>query len=228
MSQNILAAALGLIALVAAGLSFALGRKQGASAETAKQQAARVTADDERRRLIGEGEREAESLRKAAVLSGKEEVMQQRETWESEARKRRDELVAEERKLVERETGLERRGEAVETRDRELGKRGSEMGRREKLVQDRQVELDQLLASERSRLEGLAGLTAAEAKQELVRRLEEEAHADAANRLREIRETARRNADREVRRSSLSPFSVSPPSIRLRPLSPPCRCRTMK
>jgi len=74
------------------------------------------------------------------------------------------------------------------------------MGRREKLVADRQSELEQLLASERSRLESLAGLTAAEAKLELTRRLEEEAHADAANRLREIRESARRNADREAKK----------------------------
>mgnify|MGYP000093584771 FL=1 len=200
MSQTFLSAALGAFALVAAGLSFVLGRRQGISAELSRQQAARSTAEDERRRLIGEGEREAESLRKGAVLSGKEEVLKQRESWEIEARRRRDELTSEERKLVERETGLERRGEAVELRDRELGKRASEMGRREKQVADRQSELEQLLASERTRLESLAGLTAAEAKLELIRRLEEEAHADAANRLREIRESARRNADREAKK----------------------------
>jgi ribonucrease Y len=204
VSQTILAAALSVFALVAAGLSFVLGRRSGsasgAAAEIAKQREARATAGEERQRLIDEGKKEAESLLKAAVLTGKEEVMKQRETWESEARKRRDELVSEERKLVDRETSLERRGEAVETRDRELGKRASDMGRREKLVADRQAELDQLLASERSRLESLAGLTAEEAKQELVRRLEEEAHADAANRLREIRESARRNADREAKK----------------------------
>ena len=200
MSQTILTAALGAFALAAAGLSFMLGRKFGGESELTRQKVAHVTAEEERRRLIGEGEHEAESLRKAAVLSGKEEVMRQRESWEGEVRKRRDDLVGEERKLVERETGLERRAEAVETRDREMGKRASEMGRREKQVADRQTELDQLLASERSRLEGLAGLSAAEAKQELLKRLEEEAHADAANRLREIRESARRNADREAKK----------------------------
>ncbi len=204
MSQTILSAALGAFALVAAGLSFLLGRRlgadRGAAAEIARQREARNTAGEERQRLIDDGKKEAESLLKATVLTGKEEVMKLRELWESEARKRRDELVAEERKLVERETGLERRAEAVETRDRDLGKRASEMGRREKLVADRQGELEQLLASERTRLEGLAGLTAAEAKLELIRRLEEEAHADAANRLREIRESARRNADREAKK----------------------------
>jgi ribonuclease Y len=57
-----------------------------------------------------------------------------------------------------------------------------------------------MVGEERRRLEQLAGLSAAEAKAELIRRMEEEAHADAANRLREIRETAKRNADREAKK----------------------------
>jgi ribonucrease Y len=200
VSESFFAAAMGALALFAAGLSFFAGRRAGEKDELARQKAAIATAEDERRRLIAEGEKEADSLRKSAVLSGKEEIMRQRETWEAEARSRRDELVIEERRLAERETGVERRNEAVETRDKELGKRASEMGRREKQVSDKQTELEQLLASERTRLESLAGMTAAEAKLELSRRLEEEAHADAANRLREIRETARRNADREAKK----------------------------
>ena len=67
-------------------------------------------------------------------------------------------------------------------------------------MSDRQAELDQLVGDERRRLEALAGISSAEAKAELVKRLEEEAHADAANRLREIRERAKRDADREARK----------------------------
>ena len=57
-----------------------------------------------------------------------------------------------------------------------------------------------MVGEERRRLEQLAGLSAAEAKAELIRRMEEEAQADAANRLREIRESAKRNADREAKK----------------------------
>jgi ribonuclease Y len=53
---------------------------------------------------------------------------------------------------------------------------------------------------ERRRLEALAGMSAQEAKVELIARLEKEAEADAANRIREIRETAKRNAEREARK----------------------------
>jgi ribonuclease Y len=64
----------------------------------------------------------------------------------------------------------------------------------------REQELDKLVADERRRLEQLAGLTAQEAKAELMQRLEDEAQADAANRIRDIRDTAKRNADREAKK----------------------------
>jgi ribonuclease Y len=102
--------------------------------------------------------------------------------------------------MGERESALERRAESVEQRDREVGRRASDFGRREKALQTREEELERLLAEERRRLEQMAGMSAEDAKAELIRRLEEEAQADAANMLREIRESARRNAEREAKK----------------------------
>jgi ribonucrease Y len=201
VSETLIAAGASIVAgLVAAVVAFVMGKKSGGSAELARQLAARQTAELERTRIVGEAEREAESLRKDAVLAGKEEAMRQREAIESDVRKRRDELQAEERRIQERDTNLERRNEQVELRDRELSRRASDMGRREKQVADKQAELEQVVAQERTRLESLAGMTAEEAKGELMRRLEEEAHADAASRMREIRESAKRSAEREAKK----------------------------
>ncbi|MEY3701852.1 MAG: hypothetical protein RI891_1144, partial [Gemmatimonadota bacterium] len=141
-----------------------------------------------------------DAARKQAVLSGKEEVMKVREAWEQEARKRREEIEREERRLTERDQQIDKKVDIVDQKDRDLGRRASELGRREKQLEERQVELDGLLGEERRRLEQLAGLSATEAKAELIRRMEEEAHADAANRIREIRDSAKRNADREAKK----------------------------
>src|SRR5213075_2469362 len=73
----------------------------------------------------------------------------------------------------------------------------SSSSRREKTVADREVDLEKLIGDERRRLEQMAGMSAQDAKNELMRRMEEEAQADAANRIREIRESAKRNAERE-------------------------------
>ncbi|HEY2026910.1 MAG TPA: ribonuclease Y [Gemmatimonadaceae bacterium] len=196
-------AALGAF-VVASPAFFILGRKRGAEIgrrrELERQAAAKVTAEETAKRIVGEAEREVETMRKGAVVSGKEEVMKLREQAEQELRGRRATVEQEERRVSERESTLERKIEAVEQRDRELGRRASEFGRREKLVQSREEELDKLVAEERRRLEQMAGMSAQDAKGELIRRLEEEAHADAANSLREIRESARRNAEREAKK----------------------------
>jgi ribonucrease Y len=199
MDVSTLIAALGVLLLAGPAL-FVAGRRVGANAEIRRQGIAKSTAEETAKRVVSEAEREAENLRKSAVVAGKEEMIRLRETFEGEARSRRDEIEREERRLAERETTLDRKFEVLDQRDKDLSRRGSEFGRREKTVAQREEELERLVAEERRRLEQLAGLSAQEAKAELMRRLEEEAQADAANTIREIRETARRNAEREAKK----------------------------
>jgi ribonuclease Y len=127
-------------------------------------------------------------------------VIRLRENFEQEVRGRREEVEREERRVSERDTVLDRKFEVLEQRDKELGKRASEFGRREKTVAEREQELEKLVSDERRRLEQMAGMSAQDAKNELLRRMEEEAQADAANRIREIRDTAKRNAEREAKK----------------------------
>jgi ribonuclease Y len=199
MDVSTLVAALGVL-ILAGPAFFIAGRRMGATGELRRHAAAKSTAEETSKRLVGEAEREAETLRKSAVVAGKEEVIRLRESFEGEARQRRDEIEREERRLADRETTLDRKFEILDQRDKELSRRASEFGRREKTLAQREEDLDKMLADERRRLEQLAGLSAQEAKAELIRRLEEEAQADAANTIREIRETARRNAEREAKK----------------------------
>src|SRR5206468_6549483 len=194
-----LAAALGALILASAAFFF-IGRRLGVAAEVRRLAASKATAEETAKRIVSDGEREAENLRKSAIVSGKEELIKLREQFESEVRGRREEVEREERRITERETVLDRKSDVLEQRDRELGRRASDFGRREKTVIQREEELTALLADERRRLEQMAGMSAQDAKAELIRRIEEEAQADAANRVREIRETARRNAEREAKK----------------------------
>jgi len=197
--NEILAAALGAV-IVASAAFFFLGRRAGVNSEVKRLTAAKSSAEETAKRIISDGERESENLRKSAVVAGKEELIRLREKFESEVRGRREEVEREERRIAERETVLDRKSDLLEQRDRDLGRRASEFGRREKTVVQREEELNTLIADERRRLEQMAGMSAQDAKAELVRRIEEEAQADAANRVREIRETARRNAEREAKK----------------------------
>jgi ribonuclease Y len=200
MSEPGLLAAIGGVALVAIAAFFFLGRSMGRAAQQAAYLAAKSTAEETAKRILGEAERDAEAMRKSAIVSGKEETIRLREQWEGEASKRRDEVERGERRVQERESALDRKFDLLEQREKELGRKASDIGRREKLLADREQEAERLEGEARRKLEVLAGMSAEDAKAELMTRMENEAHAEAANKLREIRESARRNAEREARK----------------------------
>ena len=189
-----------LVLVAGCGLFFVIGRRAGTATEADRQRVAGTSAEQTAKRIIAEAERDAQSLRKTAVLEGKEELIRLREEWEAEARKRREDVEGDERRLQERTAVIERKGDALEQRERDVKRAAGDVAGREARLADRQTELDRLIVEERHRLESLAGMSAADAKGELIKRLEEEAHADAANRLRVIREESRRNADREAKK----------------------------
>ena len=199
MSESVLLAALGVMVFASAALFF-VGRRLGSSGEVRRLIAEKGTAEETSRRILSDAEREAETLRKSAVVSGKEELITLRENFEGELRTRRTEVAREEKRIGERESTIDRKLDVIEQRERELARRDSDFGRREKEVAERADELKHLVSEERQRLEKIAGMSAQDAKAELMRRLEEEAQADAANRLREIRERSKRDAEREAKK----------------------------
>src|SRR4029077_5830627 len=87
-----------LLFAIAGAVFFFFGRKLGGRAELERQQQAKATAEETSKRIVGEAERESESLRKTAILSGKEELMRLREEWEVEVRGRREEIERGERR----------------------------------------------------------------------------------------------------------------------------------
>lgn len=195
-----LAAILVVVGLAGAVVSYIVGQRAGRATEHQRQVAAGRTAEAESHRILGEAEREADTLRKSAVLTGKEELMKLRENWEHELRDRRTEVEREEKRLKERDTILDRKFELLDQREKETNAQAAEVGRLQKKQGEREQELDRLVGDAQRRLEQMAGLSAADAKAELMQHMEEEAQADAANRLREIRETGRRSAEREAKK----------------------------
>lgn len=192
-----------LAALAAAVVAFLAGRRL----EGARRRWARETAEEEARRIRQAAEREAEEIRAAAGLKGKEEAYRLREEWDREEARRREEIERMERRLVERTEFLDRKAEAL---DRKLGlldqREAAQEGRQKELdaraaeLERRAREVEELARKRRADLEKLAGLTAQEAKRQLVEDLKDEARAQAANTIRQIKEEAQRNAEREARK----------------------------
>lgn len=182
---------------VAVGVAaYLLGRGR----ERARQRRETEEARDEASRIRNRAEGEAENLRRAAELQAKEKVFRLRETWEKEEGRRREEVERGERRLAQRSESTDRKADQLDRRHEALEARSGQLQAAEEAVVRRREEADRVVEEVRGRLESMAGITSEEAKAELVAGLEDEARADAANSLREIKEEAQRTAEREAKR----------------------------
>jgi ribonuclease Y len=161
--------------VVAGGIFYAWGRR----IERRVADAAAGAAAERAERLL-------EETRQRVAAEARAEILKAREEIERDADRRRGDLSR-------REAAADRRAGELDAREREVERRGSALADRDRGLAQKERELV-------ARLEQLAGLSAQEAKQELVRSLEDEARSEAAALLRDIREEAKRNADREARK----------------------------
>ena len=126
-----------------------------------------------------EGERMLEEARQRLALTAKEQLLQARESLEHEASRRRRDADRRESAMDERDERLRQRERGCEDRERNL------------VTREEQI---------RTRLEQLAGVSAQQAKQELIQRLEGEARSDVAALVRDLREQAKRDAERDAKK----------------------------
>ena len=117
------AALVGALGFIAAVVAFVVGRQSWRKVEIAEQQRALVAAEEGAVRVLNEAQREAETLRRSAIVAGKEEVLQLRESHEQDMRLRRVELEREEKRVLEREAQLDRARESLESREQEVQRR---------------------------------------------------------------------------------------------------------
>ena len=194
ITPPVLWAAVGVV--LGALLGFVVAR----SLERQRQLREKQSAQDEASRILERAREEAESVRKAGELAGREEGFRLRDAWEKEEDRRREEIERAERRADERSDALDRQFERLNVREAELDQRGDELKHRDEELGVRAAKVDEQRADVHRRLEKLAGMSALDAKRELVEGLRDAARAEAANSIREIREHAQREAEREARK----------------------------
>lgn len=151
-------------------------------------------------KLGADARQEAEAARAAQALAGKEEALRVREEAERDSERRREELKHQERRAEERERALDRRTEQLTHQEQTIARQGEELRRQLAEVAGRQEVLDDLVRKSREVLERVGGMTESEARVEVLRRAEDEARSEAAAVARDIKEQAKRTAEREAKR----------------------------
>ena len=164
------------LALGAGGTAVAMrSAKQGSLREAdSKLESARTQADQ----MIGDAQRQAETMKKEALLEAKEEILQSKQAAEAEEKQRKKELRTLENRIMQREESLDRRNDALDKREHQLSSQAGQ-------VEKRSRELDELVQKQTAELERISELTREDAHQELLEKVRGEVTHEAAAIIRE-------------------------------------------
>ncbi|HET8721751.1 MAG TPA: ribonuclease Y [Nitrospira sp.] len=159
----------------------------------------RAQEAEQSRQMVQNAQREAENIVKEARLEAKDLVFQSKAELEKEQKAKLLELATAEKRLVQREEAIDKRIGALDKRDAEGQRREQEVIKKEERLIAKEAACAQAEREHREALERVAGMTADEAKKQLIQEMETQARLDAAGIAKRTLEEARENAEREAR-----------------------------
>ena len=150
------------------------------------------SAEDRVKEIIDEAEKTAETKKREALLEAKEENLKAKNELEKETRERRAELQRSERRLVNKEESLDKKLDAMERRE-------NSFAAKEEKLKAKTQEVEALIEKQQAELERVSGLTADQAKEYLLRSVEEDVKHDTAKMIREMETRAKEEASKKAR-----------------------------
>lgn len=154
---------------------------------------------EQARNVITEARKEAETIKKEAILQAKDSLFQMKAEFEKESKENRKEFQNLEKRILQKEENLDRKSEALDRRESTIAKREKTLAQQEKDLEENGKELHVLMEDQRRKLENISGMSAQEAKEMLIRAIENEARHDAALLVKKIETEARESADRKAK-----------------------------
>ncbi|MBI3195227.1 MAG: ribonuclease Y [Ignavibacteriae bacterium] len=185
-----------IITVVLTGISFAagwyinsrIGQNKIASAEARAKQ------------ILADADRDATNLKKEKLLEVKDEWYKKKQEAEQDINQKRNKQQAFERQLDAREENLERRVELMDKKEKDLNNLRREIEEKAKLYDEKNVHLQKLILEETQRLERVSGMSRDDAKKALMTNMVNDARAEIAQTVKQIRDTAKLDAKRDAQK----------------------------
>jgi len=186
-----------VLAVLVAGLAlvvFSLLSKKKFAEDRVRESAAKPEE------ILQSARKEAENTLKEAALQAKDYQLQVKLDFERETRDRKNEISQLEKRLLQKEDTLDRKTEALEARAQEFGKKEREIAEVEHNLERGNAELKEMVRGARENLERIGGVTAEQAKSELVEMISDEARMEAAKKIRAIDEEFKEESGQKARK----------------------------
>lgn len=149
-------------------------------------------AEDKARQIIDEAVKTAETKKREALLEAKEEAIKNKNEIERESKERRAEIQRYEKRVLPKEEALDKKSEALEKKESKLNAKDADLDRLKK-------ELETIKNSHLRELEKISGLTSEQAKEYLLKSVEEDVKHEAAVLVKELENKAKEEADKKAK-----------------------------
>lgn len=155
--------------------------------------------NDYSKKIINDAHKKAKTLKKEAMLRAKDTLYQLKLDFEKESNEKKEQLQVLEKRLFNKDEILDKRIEQHERKEKWLSVQESNMEQLEKELKEKELQYDRMLNEQKEQMEKLAAMSSQEAKEALMKSMEEEAKHEAVKIIRRIeteaRETAKRKAE---------------------------------
>lgn len=150
------------------------------------------SAEEKAREIIDEALKTAETKKREALLEAKEESLRTKNELEKETKERRAEVQRYEKRVLSKEETLDRKIEALEKKESRLTAKEAELDRI-------RAEAEELHAQQLQELEKISGLTSEQAKEYLLKTVEDEVKHETAMLVKELESKAKEEADKKAK-----------------------------
>ena len=150
------------------------------------------SAEERARKIIDEALKTAEDTKREKLLEAKEEAMKTRNDLEKEVKDRRNEIQRSERRVQQKEENVEKRSEAIEKKEQSLNAR-------EDALNKKSEEVARLNEQRLQELEKISGLTSEQAKEYLLKIVEDDVKHESAVMIKNMEAEAKEEADKRAK-----------------------------
>lgn len=185
-----------LIGALAFGAGFALAYFLRGRLVAEKEKAAK----EEAKNILEASQQKADALIKEAKIEAKDRLLRIKSEFEAETKEIRSELKNKEVRLVQKEENIDAKMEQLERRDRQILKKEKELLQQEDTLAEKEQQYRSLIEEQKQQLEKISGLTAEQAKELLIRAMENEARYEGAKLIKRIETETREEADKKAKK----------------------------
>lgn len=157
------------------------------------------SAEHAAKQIIEESNREADRLKKEAILEGKDEIHKLRQDAERDVRERRNEIQKQENRLVQKEEILDRKSETLDKKEESLEKREEALTKKQRHIEEMDSKVEELLQKQQAELERISGFSREEAREIIMKDVKDELTHETALMVKELVTRAKEEADKKAK-----------------------------